>query len=98
VARSGDRDRATTWLEEAPGIVDQVEGLGACKDGGPADDGAGHEVGVCGFEDAIAAAGHGGYGIAKQSFGDCVPKRSWGTRRVPVSEIMLQGGDASILS
>ena len=43
-------------LGEAPGIVDQVEGLGTGKDGGPAHDGAGHEVGVFGFEDAIAAS------------------------------------------
>ena len=37
---------AASFLEEVPGVVEELDGLGAREDGKPADDGAGEEVGV----------------------------------------------------
>src|SRR5262249_4935086 len=66
------------FLEEAPGVVEELHGLGARKDGQPAYDCAGEEIGVLVFAEAVLRAGHGSSGT--RSVRACVPTRSVGTR------------------
>ena len=83
-------------LEEPPAIQDDLDGLWACKDRKPANDGAGHEIGEFGFIDAVARAGHEDDPCAKQSFAEGVPKQEFGNEGkegVPKQEFGNEGNE-----
>ena len=71
---------APVLLQEAPTIQENLYRFWPRENREPANDRAGHEVGIFGLEDAVTAPTHGAYSTAKQSFGKCVPKQSLVTR------------------
>jgi hypothetical protein len=72
---------AAIVLAEAPGVIKELNRLGAREAGKPAYNGAGEEVGVVVFAEAAAGAGQDFSGT--QSVRTCVPRRSVGTINVP---------------
>jgi hypothetical protein len=65
-------------MKESPGIEDDLNRLGPSEYRNPADDRAGEEVGILGFENSVACPAHGsvieGNGVSKKG----VPKREFG--------------------
>src|SRR5262249_4786197 len=68
-------------LEKSPRVEHDFRELRVCESREPGDDGAGHEVGILGFENAVAAAAHR-WSPKRQAepAGQCAPRRSLGTR------------------